>query len=137
MLVEGVDGTPAVLAGRLDAMNRLRWSPTSLPFGPTPVSVQKLASAVDAADIDFDVRHTYGLLVYTFGQRWHAWVVAIGVTAKVINLRFLFGQQLDDPPGLLRPFTPAATIDYTSAEDIDPEVVTAYVREAAAKHPRH
>ena len=32
--------------------------------------------------------------------------------------------------------TTAATIDYRSAADIDPGLVTAYVREAAAKHPR-
>ena len=100
-------------------------------------AVRTLAGAVEAAGIDFDQRHTYGLLVYTFERRWHAWVVAIGVTAKVINLRFLFGQQLDDPAGLLRPgSTTAATIDFRSAADIDAAVVTAYVREAAARHPR-
>jgi hypothetical protein len=100
-------------------------------------AVRILAAAVDAADAGFDQRHTYGLLVYTFDRRWHDWVVAIGVTPKVVNLRFLYGQQLADPAGLLRPgSTTAGTIDYTSAADIDPELVTAYVREAVAKHPR-
>ena len=77
------------------------------------------------------------MLVYTFDARWHHWVVAIGVSRKAVNLRFLHGQQLDDPAGLLRPgSTTAAQIDYARREDVDPAIVTAYVREAAAKHPR-
>jgi hypothetical protein len=77
------------------------------------------------------------MLVYTFDQKWHDWVVAVGVSKSVVNLRFLYGKQLDDPAGLLRPgSTTAATADFTSAEDVDPALVTAYVREAVIKHPR-
>lgn len=100
-------------------------------------TVRALAEAVDAAGADFDVKVTYKMLVYTFDARWHRWVVAIGVSSKAVNLRFLHGRQLDDPAGLLRAgSTTAAQIDYVRAEDVDPALVTAYVREAVARHPR-
>ena len=99
-------------------------------------TVAALAQAVDAAGEAFDCKVTYQMLVYTYAARWHEWVVAIGVSSKVVNLRFLHGQELDDPAGLLRPgSTTAAQIDYASLDDVDPAVVTAFVREAAQKHP--
>lgn len=99
-------------------------------------SVRRLAEAVDAAGAPFDRRSTYGAFVYTFGQRWHDWVVAISVTKKAVNLRFLYGQRMADPARLMRPgSTTAGTIDYASVDDIDPALVTAYVREAVAMHP--
>ena len=70
-------------------------------------------------------------------RSWHDWVVAIGVCSKAVNLRFLYGQRLDDPAGLLRHgSTTAAVIDYASVDEVDPALVTAYVREAAARHER-
>ena len=100
-------------------------------------TVRILAEAIDAAGADLDVRFTYQMLVYTFDQKWHDWVVAVGVSKAVVNLRFLYGKQLDDPAGLLRPgSTTAATADFASTEDVDAALVTAYVREAVAKHPR-
>ena len=76
------------------------------------------------------------MLVYTYAAKWHEWVVAIGVSSKVVNLRFLYGRELDDPTGRLKPgSTTAAQIDYASADDVDAAVVTAFVHEAAAKHP--
>ncbi len=99
-------------------------------------TVTALATAVDAAGAAFDCRVTYKMLVYTYAAKWHEWVVAIGVSSKVVNLRFLYGQELDDPTGLLKPgSTTAAQIDYASVDDVEPAVVTAFVREAAAKHP--
>jgi hypothetical protein len=99
-------------------------------------TVRALAAAVDAAGAGFDCRVTYRMLVYTFGQRWHEWVVAIGVSQKAVNLRFLHGAELDDPAGILRAgSTTAAAADFTSASTVDPVLVTAYVREAVAKHP--
>ena len=100
-------------------------------------TVRLLAAAVDAAGEDFDVKVTYRMLVYTFDARWHEWVVAIGVSKKAINLRFLHGKQLDDPAGLLRlGSTTAAQIDFRTEAEVDQELVTAYVREAVAMHPR-
>jgi hypothetical protein len=100
-------------------------------------TVRALAAAVDAAGIDFDRRHTYRMLVYTFDGHWHDWVVALGVGSKVVNLRFLYGKSLDDPAGLLRHgSTTAAVIDYVSLDQVDGALVTRYVQEAAARHDR-
>ncbi len=99
-------------------------------------TVRILAAAVAAAGADFDVKVTYRMLVYTFDAKWHDWVVAIGVSSKVVNLRFLYGRELEDQDGILRPgSTTAATADFRSAHEVDPGTVTAYVREAVARHP--
>ena len=99
-------------------------------------TVRALAAAVDAAGAPFDCRFTYRMLVYTFAQRWHQWVVAIGVSRSAVNLRFLYGRELDDPAGMLRPgSTTAATADFGGRDTVDPELVTAYVREAVDRHP--
>jgi hypothetical protein len=99
-------------------------------------TVRALAAAVEAARSDFDCKVTYGMLVYTFERRWHEWVVAIGVTKAAVNLRFLYGRDLDDPAHMLRPgSTTAATADFKGLESVDAELITAYVREAGRKHP--
>jgi len=99
-------------------------------------TVRALAAAVDAAGVDFDRKVTYGMLVYTFGQRWHEWVVAIGVSKSAVNLRFLYATDLDDPAGILRIGTSTAgQADFTSVAEVDAELVTAYVTEAAERHP--
>jgi hypothetical protein len=100
-------------------------------------TVRALATAIDAAEVGFDCNVTYQMLVYTLDARWHHWVVAIGVSKKAVNLRFLYGQRLDDAAGLLRHgSTTAAVIDYVSADQVDAAVVTSYVREAVARHDR-
>jgi hypothetical protein len=99
-------------------------------------AVRCLAAAIDAAGAPFDRRFTYGAFVYTFDQRWHDWVVAVSVTKKAVNLRFLYGQRMADPAGLMRAgSTTAGTIDFVAVTDIDPALVTAYVSEAVALHP--
>jgi len=99
--------------------------------------VRALAAAVDATGEPFDCKITYGMLVYTFDQHWHRWVVAIGVSAKVVNLRFLYGQRLTDASGRLRPgSTTAATVDYRSVEEVDRAEVIDLIRQAVAIHPR-
>jgi hypothetical protein len=100
-------------------------------------TVRALVAAVDAAGAGFDCKITYGMLVYTFDRRWHQWVVAIGVTRTKVNLRFLYGTELDDPAAILRAGTSTASqADFTAAEDVDAALVTAYVREAVEKHPK-
>lgn len=99
-------------------------------------TVRRLAAAVGAAEIEFDCKVTYKMLVYTLGARWRDWIVAIGVSKAVVNLRFLRGDLLDDPAGVLRAGTSTLmTIDFAAASDVDASLVTAYVREAAARHP--
>lgn len=100
-------------------------------------TVRALAAAVEAAEAGFDCKVTYQMLVYTFDARWHDWVVAVGVSKKAVNLRFLYGQRLSDPAGLLRRgSTTAAVVDYPSADAVEPALVTAYVMEATALHQR-
>ena len=54
-----------------------------------------------------------------------------------MNLRFLYGQRLDDSARLLRRgSTTAAVIDYASSDEVDPALVTAYVQEAVTRHER-
>ena len=99
-------------------------------------TVRTLAHAIDAVGADFDRKVTYRMLVYTFDARWHHWVVAVGASKQVVNLRFLYGRLLDDPAGILRPgSTTAASADFASAAHVDPDLVSAYVREAVEKHP--
>ena len=100
-------------------------------------TVRVVTAAIAAAGADLDCKITYRMLVYTFDARWHHWVVAIGVSSKAVNLRFLYGQRLDDPAGRLRPgSTTAATMDLESVADVDAALITAYVTEAVAKHDR-
>jgi hypothetical protein len=99
--------------------------------------VRALAAAIEAAGVAFDQRFTYNMLVYTLDARWHRWAVAISVSSKAVSLRFLFGQSLADPAGVMRPgSTTAAFIDYPDGATVDAALVTAYVREAAVIHER-
>lgn len=99
-------------------------------------TVRALAAAVDAAGAGCDQRVTYKMLVYTFGQRWHEWVVAIGVSKSAVNLRFLYGHELSDPSGILRAgSTTAAQADFRSVGEVDAALVTSYVKEAVERHP--
>jgi hypothetical protein len=97
--------------------------------------VVELDQAIREAAPELESRISYGMLTYTLLKDRRAWVCAIGTTKKAICLRFLFGTYLSDPGKLLRPGTSTlSTIDYTSPEQVDAEVVAEYVREAVAHH---
>lgn len=99
-------------------------------------TVRALVAAIEAVGAPFDCRVTYKMLVYTFGERWHQWVVAVGVSRSVVNLRFLYASELDDAAGILRMGSASAgQADFKTAADVDAELVTAYVREAVERHP--
>ena len=100
-------------------------------------TVRALVGAIGAARVDFDCAIKYRILLYTFGQRWHDWVVGVSVTSKAVNLRFLHRDRISDPDGLLRAgTTTAGTADYRAAAEVDAARVTAWVKEAAARHVR-
>ena len=99
-------------------------------------TVRALVAAIEYAGAAFDSKVTYGMMVYTFGQRWHQWVVAVGVSKAAVNLRFLYATEMTDPAGILRIGTSTAgQTDFETAMDVDAKLVTAYVREAVERHP--
>jgi hypothetical protein len=102
-------------------------------FAPT---VRALADALSVADPSLSSWIGYRMLMYARGSRKREWICAIGTSSKAAHLRFLHGDLLDDPAGVLRAGTSTLkTIDVTSAEHVDRDLVIAYVREAVAKHP--
>jgi hypothetical protein len=99
-----------------------------------PIIVE-LDRAILAAHPDFDVGIYYRQLTYALGGDFRRWVVAIGGTKKGAALRFLYGRLLTDPHGRFRGAadSPLRTIDIASVEDVDPQLVGDYVREAVSK----
>lgn len=80
-------------------------------------------------------RIAYGILMYVLEGRVRPWVAAISTTKKGFQLRFLAGTLMDDPAKILRSGTgPLKTIDFTSIDDIDADVVRTYVAEALARN---
>ena len=99
--------------------------------------ISALAAAVESADPRLEQRFTYQMLVYTLDDRWRDWIVAIGVSKATVNLRFLHGDRLDDPGGLLRAGSSTLmTIDFSWPDEVDADLVRDYVREAVEKRPR-
>lgn len=71
--------------------------------------------------------------VHAATPEFRNWVCAIGVTTKLVCLRFLHGDQLSDPAALLRPGTSTlSTIDFAPGDPVDAEMLAGYVQQAAA-----
>jgi hypothetical protein len=99
--------------------------------------VAPLAALVEESAPELTPRLSYGMLTYVYGRDYRSWVVAIGVTSKVVSLRLLFGVLLDDPRGLLRHGTSSlANLDFASLDQVDDATVRAFVSEAAKNHER-
>ncbi len=82
----------------------------------------------------FHVSIKYGMLMYSTEGDWRTWVCAIGTSARLIQLRFLYGVLLDDPKHVLRKGSSVLmTWDFDFDETIDAKSVEAYVKEAVAK----
>ena len=97
--------------------------------------VRALADAVGAADPKLARWIAYRMLLYGPEAHRREWTCAIGVSTKAVNLRFLHGTSMADPAGLMRPGTSTLkTIDYRTPDEVDPAIVTAYVREALSLH---
>jgi hypothetical protein len=107
-----------------------------LAFAP---AVLALDTAIMAVRGDFETRFSYGILLYALGGDFRRWIVAIdcgrpGAAKKAVHVRFLYGVRMNDPRHVLRPGTSTLrTIDFKSPEEIDPGLVTEYVREALAR----
>lgn len=97
--------------------------------------VRAADAAVRASGADFDVDVKYRMLMYALNKDWRHWVIAISQMKKAVNVRFLWGVLLDDPAHLLRAGTShLMTLDFASADEFDPALVTAYVKEAVEKY---
>jgi hypothetical protein len=103
-------------------------------------AILALDEAIMAVRPDFDVRISYGILMYALDADFRRWVCAIDCgkatsSKRTVWVRFLYGTALADPKGLLRHGTShLSTLDFASPDDVDPELVAGYVREAAARH---
>ncbi len=96
---------------------------------------ETLARVVTAAAPELTGRMAYGMLMYVAGKDPRNVVCAVGVTSKVVTLRFLFGAWLSDELGRLRPGSShLSSIDFKPEMAVDEAAVTAYVRAAASRH---
>ncbi len=104
-----------------------------LADGRQALLVRELDRLIVGASPDLQSAVRYRILMYGLDGRYRDWVCAIDARAKVVSLRFLHGDRLQAPEGVLRPgSTTMGTIDLTSSEQIDADLVTDLVRQAAA-----
>jgi hypothetical protein len=99
--------------------------------------VRTLDAAIRDSGASFDTAIKYRQLTYAVGGDYHRWVCAIDAAGhkRGVALRFLYGWMLDDPRGVFRgaKTSPLRTMDFTAPEEIDTQLVTDYVKEAASK----
>jgi hypothetical protein len=96
--------------------------------------VRALAAAIEAAAPELLAWSSYGMLLHGREAHRREWVCAVGTSSKAVNLRFLRGDLLSDPAGVLRAGSSTLkTIDYRTLEDVDADLVRSYVREATDK----
>ncbi len=96
--------------------------------------VLELDRAVMAARADLQSKISYQMLTYALGGDYRHWICAIGVTSKLVCLRFLYGVLLDDPRGVLRAGSAILkTIDFPPGSAVDSQLVANYVNEAVSK----
>lgn len=100
-------------------------------FVPVVLAIDRAVLSTHPA---METKISYQMLTYAVGGDFRHWVCAIGVTSKLVCLRFLYGVLLDDPKGVLRAGTgQLTTIDFRPDGEVDPQLVTDYVNEALAK----
>lgn len=115
--------TPSALDTYLAGIDQ-RWAPLVLA----------LDRAIRDARPDLDSRIYYRMLTYAHPGDFQRWICAIDAREKVVCLRFLFGSLLDAPAGLFRAgSTTMRTIDYTSLDQIDAQLVAGLVTQAVAR----
>jgi len=97
--------------------------------------VRALDRAVLAADPDLTAAVKWRQLTYALAGDFHHWICSIDVTKKRVSLRFHFGGLLEDPRQVFRAGASEffRTIDFVAAGDLEPELVTDYVRRAVAR----
>ena len=110
-------------------------------------AVRKVHRAVLASGAPFIVAVKWRMLAYALGGDFRHWVCAVDVgrsghkgyagavpAERYLYVRFLYGVMLDDPQGRLRPGSSILkTLDFASPREVDAPLVTAFVRDAAAR----
>jgi hypothetical protein len=115
--------TPSALHTYIAGIDQ-RWAPLVLA----------LDRAIRGARPDLDSKVYYRMLSYAHSGDFRHWICAIDARDKVVCLRFLFGSLLDAPPGLFRAGTTTMrTIDYTSLDQVDAQLVANLVTQAVAR----
>ena len=95
----------------------------------------RLHRAIVAGCAELDSKISYRMLTYTLDGDFRRWICAIDVHKKPFHLRLLYGALLDDPRHLLRGGTSRlANLDFASEQEIDPQLVTNYVKDAVSRY---
>ena len=94
-------------------------------------AIRELDGVVRAAAPDLESAVKYRILMYTRAGDWRHWICAINTQRSGVCLRFLYGVLLDDPHGVLRKGSAQLmTWDVARGQELDPDAVAAYVRQA-------
>ena len=106
-----------------------------------PTLDQRSRSAMERLiDLVFDVlpdaqhESKWGQLTFTLDGDWHHWICALSPTKKAVKLVIHKGALLADPRGVMEgKGRYLRAIPFRSPEEIDADVVTPILREAAAR----
>jgi hypothetical protein len=97
-------------------------------------TVERLIEVVFEALPDADHERKWGQLTFTREGDWHHWICAISPTRKAVKLVIHKGALLADPRGLMiGAGRYSRAIPFREPEEIDADVVTPILREAAAR----
>ena len=103
------------------------------------VSIHALIISLDRAILkgapDVDTAIKWKQYMYSFDSKWMSPLCAIDTTKKGITLRFMSGDELSDPLGVLRfASSSMGSWDIPFDSKIKPADITKYVKEAAKNH---
>lgn len=97
-------------------------------------TVERLIEVVFEALPDADHKRKWGQLTFTREGDWHHWICAISPTRKAVRLVIHKGALLADPRGvMIGEGRYSRAIPFREPEEIDADVVTPILREAAAR----
>jgi hypothetical protein len=113
----------AIIAAHLPGLEE-RWHPT----------VERLIDVILDALPDAQHERKWGRLTFTCGGDWHHWICTISPTKKAVRLVIHKGALLADARGVMQgEGRYVRDIRFMSPNEIDADVVTGILREAAAR----
>jgi hypothetical protein len=96
--------------------------------------VERLIEVILGELPDAQHERKWGRLTFTREGDWHHWICAVSATKQAVKLAIHKGALLADPHGAMEGdgrYT--RTICFRAPDEIDPDVVGAILREAAAR----